>query len=33
LDVNDSSNILSSGKDILMQTTHGKQLTMYTRPH
>ena len=33
LDVNDSSNILSSGKDIQMQTTHGNQQTMYTPPH
>jgi hypothetical protein len=28
LDENDNSNILSSGKDTRMQTTHGNQQTM-----
>ena len=32
-DVNDSSNILSNGKDTQMRTTHGNQQIMYTPPH
>jgi hypothetical protein len=32
-DVNDNFSILSSGKGIPMQTTHGNQQTTYMLPH